>query len=96
VIVELGGGRVLGLEIKAAAAPGDADTVHLRWLREELGDRMVAGVIMHTGPRLYVRSEGIIAAPIATLSYARDGCGGCRAGLLPHSHRPTRILVGRC
>ncbi len=67
VVAELGGGRVLGVEIKAAAAPDDADARHLRWLREELGDRMVAGVILHTGPRLYTLSEGIIAAPIATL-----------------------------
>jgi predicted AAA+ superfamily ATPase len=67
VIAELGGGRVLGVEIKAAAAPGDVDARHLRWLREQLGDRMVAGVILHTGPRLYALSEGIIAAPIATL-----------------------------
>ena len=67
VIAELGGGRVLGIEIKAAAAPGDADARHLRWLREELGDRMIAGVILHTGPRLYTLSGGIIAAPIATL-----------------------------
>jgi uncharacterized protein len=67
VIVELGGGRVLGIEIKTAAAPGDADARHLRWLREELGDRMIAGAILHTGPRVYALSEGIIAAPIATL-----------------------------
>jgi predicted AAA+ superfamily ATPase len=67
VIVELGGGRVLAIEIKAAAAPGEADARHLRWLREELGDRMVAGVILHTGPRLYTLSDGIIAAPIASL-----------------------------
>lgn len=67
VIVELGGGRVLGIEIKAAAAPGDADARHLRWLREELGGRMIAGAILHTGPRVYALSEGIIAAPIATL-----------------------------
>lgn len=67
VVVELGGGRVLGIEIKATAAPGDADARHLRWLRQELGDRMIAGVILHTGPRLYALSDGIIAAPIATL-----------------------------
>jgi hypothetical protein len=28
---------------------------------------MVAGVILHTGPRLYPLSDGIIAAPIASL-----------------------------
>jgi len=67
VIAELAGGRVLAIEVKAAAAPGDADARHLRWLREELGDRMVAGVILHTGPRLYALSDGVIAAPIASL-----------------------------
>ena len=67
VMAELGGGRVLGVEIKAAAAPGDADARYLRWLREQLGARMVAGVILHTGPRPYALSDEIIAAPIATL-----------------------------
>ena len=73
MIVELGGGRVLGIEIKAAAAPADADVRHLRWLREELRDRMIAGAILHIGPRVYGLSEGIIAAPIATLWDDRPG-----------------------
>jgi predicted AAA+ superfamily ATPase len=67
VVAELGGQRVVGIEIKAAAAPSVADARHLRWLRDELGDRFVAGVVLHTGPRLYALADGIIAAPISAL-----------------------------
>jgi predicted AAA+ superfamily ATPase len=67
VIAELGGGRLIAFEIKAGAAPNDGDARHLRWLREEMGDRMLAGVVLHTGPRLYELSDGIMAAPISAL-----------------------------
>lgn len=67
VVAELGGGRVIAIEIKAAAAPTAADAKHLRWLKAELGDRLVAGVVLHTGPRRYDLPGGIIAAPISTL-----------------------------
>jgi predicted AAA+ superfamily ATPase len=67
VLAELGGQRVIGIEIKATAAPRADDARHLRWLREQLGRRFVIGVVLHTGPRLYELSDGIIAAPISTL-----------------------------
>jgi uncharacterized protein len=67
VVIELGGQRVIGLEIKAAAAPDDADARHLRWLRRELGERFVAGVVLHTGPAVYTLTDDIVAAPISTL-----------------------------
>lgn len=67
VVAELGGERVIGIEIKATAAPTAADAKHLGWLKAELGDRLVAGLVMHTGPRLYELADGIVAAPISTL-----------------------------
>ena len=67
VLVELGGERVIGIEIKAAAAPTADHARHLGWLRDQLGDRFVAGVVMHTGPRVYELSDRIVAAPISTL-----------------------------
>jgi uncharacterized protein len=67
VVAEFGGQRVLGIEVKAAAAPTIADAKHLRWLQQELGDRFVAGVVLHTGPRIYELADGIVAAPISTL-----------------------------
>lgn len=67
LVAELGGGRLIGIEIKASAAPRAVDAKHLTWMREELDDRFVAGIVFHTGPRLYELGPRIVAAPIATL-----------------------------
>ena len=68
LVAELAGQRLIGIEIKAGAAPtARGDAKHLLWLREELGDRFVAGVVFHTGPQLYELDEKIIAAPISVL-----------------------------
>jgi predicted AAA+ superfamily ATPase len=67
MLVELGGFRVIGIEVKASAAPSRADAKHLAWLRDEIGDRFVAGVVLHTGPRSYPLGERITAAPLACL-----------------------------
>ncbi len=67
ILVELGGGRVIGLEVKADAAPGRDAGRHLAWLCDELDDRFLAGVVLHTGRRIYPLGANIVAAPIATL-----------------------------
>ncbi|MDQ2910698.1 MAG: DUF4143 domain-containing protein [Actinomycetota bacterium] len=68
LVVELAGERLIGIEIKADAAPtARQDGQHLRWLRDELGDRFVAGIVLHTGPRIYELDDKIVAAPISTL-----------------------------
>ncbi|WP_208868335.1 DUF4143 domain-containing protein [Microbispora triticiradicis] len=67
IILELGMGRVIGIEVKVAATPRHDDAKHLRWLRDELGDRFVAGVVLHTGPRVIEMDERIVAAPICVL-----------------------------
>lgn len=68
LVAELGGQKLIGIEVKATAAPSARDDAkHLVWLREELGDRFVAGIIFHTGPRTFELSERIVAAPISVL-----------------------------
>lgn len=67
LVMELGGGRLLAFEIKATAAPGPRDARHLRWLREHIGDRFLAGVVLHTGPQAFELDDRILAAPIAAL-----------------------------
>ena len=67
VVVELGGQRVIGIEVKSTSAPSRADARHLRWLKDQLGDRFLGGVVLHTGPDTYHLGNGIIAAPISTL-----------------------------
>ncbi|MFV1958502.1 MAG: ATP-binding protein [Planctomycetota bacterium] len=67
LVLELDGRRVLGVEIKASSAPSRQDARHLRWLRDRIGERFVAGVLLHTGPATYSLGERITAAPISTL-----------------------------
>jgi predicted AAA+ superfamily ATPase len=67
VIVEYGGGRIFGLEIKATSAPKPSDARHLAWLRDELGDRFVGGAVPYTGPRAFPLGDRIAAAPISAL-----------------------------
>ena len=67
VLAELGASRVIGFEVKAGAAPDSNDARHLAWLRDELAERFVAGVVFHTGPRVFSLGDRILAAPIAAL-----------------------------
>jgi hypothetical protein len=64
---ELAGGRLVGIEVKAGASVSARDARHLVWLREELGERFAAGVVLHTGSRVYGLGERIVAAPICAL-----------------------------
>lgn len=67
VVVEYGGGRVIGFEIKASAAPKPTDAKHLAWLAAELGDRFLGGVVLHSGSRKFPLGERIVAAPLSCL-----------------------------
>lgn len=67
IVAELGGDRVLGFEIKAGAVVDARDARHLTWLRDELGDRFVAGVVFHTGPHAFTLGERITALPISAI-----------------------------
>lgn len=67
IVAELGGGRAIGIEVKADAAPAPGAARHLTWMRDRLGDRFVAGVVLHTGPRVYGLADRVVAAPICAL-----------------------------
>ena len=67
IVAEVGAHRVVGIEIKATNAPSQSDASHLAWMRDQLGDRFTAGVVLHTGPHTYQLSERITAAPMCTL-----------------------------
>jgi len=67
LLAELGGDRVVAIEVKASAAPRRTDAAHLEWLRDRVGERFIAGVVLHTGPSTFTLSDRIVAAPIASL-----------------------------
>lgn len=67
IVAELRGQRIIGIEVKADSAPSSQDARHLSWLRDNLADRFIAGVVLHTGPTTYPLGNRIVAAPISTL-----------------------------
>jgi predicted AAA+ superfamily ATPase len=67
VLGELAGGRVVGMEVKASAAPTGRDARHLVGLRDRLGDTFQAGILFHTGPRAFALAERVTAVPISAL-----------------------------
>jgi predicted AAA+ superfamily ATPase len=67
LVLDLGAGRLVGFEVKAGTAPIRKDARHLIWLRDELGERFVRGVVFHTGRQPFELDDRIWALPIATL-----------------------------
>lgn len=66
-MVEFADGRIIGIEIKAAATVTRSDARHLRWLRDQLGDRLICGLVLQAGPHSYQLDDRIHAAPICSL-----------------------------
>lgn len=79
-IVEGPGGRVVAIEVKAGAAVTPHDARHLVWLREHVGSRFVAGIVLHTGPDSFPLGDSIWALPMAALwadgKHRRSGAPG--------------------
>jgi predicted AAA+ superfamily ATPase len=57
------GGRLLPIEIKAAARPRLGDARHLRTFRNEYGDKARAGLLLHTGATTEWLAPDVLAAP---------------------------------
>jgi uncharacterized protein len=64
LIAELPHGRIIAIDVKAAAAPEPKDAVHLRWLKEQLGEQVHTAIVLHSGPRTYSLGDGIMAMPM--------------------------------
>lgn len=67
LIVERSDHRVLAIEVKLAHTVRDEDVRHLRWLAEQLGDRLLDAIVITTGPEAYRRTDGIGVVPAALL-----------------------------
>ena len=65
LVVDLGRGRVFGIEFKAGAAPTRQDARHLVWLRDELGKNFVGGVVLHSGQAVVELDDRIAALPLS-------------------------------
>jgi len=57
----------VGIEVKPTTSPGVDSARHLRWLRERLGERFAAGVVLHLGQRASSFGDRIQAVPVSAL-----------------------------
>lgn len=67
LVVEGPGGKVAGLEMKAAGSVTARDFKGLRFLEEKLGERFAMGVVLHTGTRAVPFGDRLLALPYSAL-----------------------------
>jgi uncharacterized protein len=67
VIIERHDGDIVGIEVKASATPSTVDFTGLRYLRDKLGPRFKAGVVLHTGADTLPFGDRLAAAPVSGL-----------------------------
>jgi hypothetical protein len=67
LVIESATGDVVGIEVKSAASVGSADLRSLRYLRDKLGSRFKAGVVIHAGAHTLPFGERIWAMPVSGL-----------------------------
>ena len=99
LLLEAPDGRVVGIEIKATAAPDRSDARHLVWLREQLAADFVVGVVFHTGARPFVLDDRIWALPIACIwgtHPSTDGSSPWRNSRPVTDEMPGSSGSGRC
>ncbi len=67
VVIELDDGRILGLEVKAAAAARNEHFAPLKALQERLGSRFAAGIVLCTAGSGQRFGERMLSLPVAAL-----------------------------
>lgn len=67
LVFDLGRGQAIGLEFKAASVVDKADAKHLFTMRDDLGDRFLAGAVLHSGPGLFELGDRVYAIPLCAI-----------------------------
>jgi predicted AAA+ superfamily ATPase len=67
LVLERDDGDVIAFEIKAGTRVDGHDLRGIRALRARLGTRLLAAVVLYTGPFAYVHDEGTLVLPLDTL-----------------------------
>ena len=71
IVIESAAGDVAGVEVKAAASVATSDSLGLRFLRDKLGARFKAGVVLYTGSNTLELGDRVWAVPLAGLWNAK-------------------------
>lgn len=68
LIVERADRKIVALEVKLKRVIDDGDVLHLRWLRERLGEQLLDAAVISTGADAYRRKDGIAVIPASLLT----------------------------
>lgn len=71
-ILERRNGQVVGIEVKGSSSVGASDFRHLRWLRDQLGDRFAGGFVLHLGTETLPFGDRMVALPLSAMWQHRD------------------------
>jgi predicted AAA+ superfamily ATPase len=67
IVLEQRSGEIAGVEVKSGASVKSRDFAGLRHLRNKLGDRFKAGVVLYTGERTLPFGDRLAAVPVCGL-----------------------------
>lgn len=67
LLLELPDGAVAGIEFKLAESVSTPDFRHLNYLKEQLGDRFVAGAVLHTGTDTLRHGDRLWSCPASAI-----------------------------
>jgi uncharacterized protein len=67
IVMESADGRIVGIEVKAAVDVGFDAVSGLEFLRNQLGDRFVAGFVVHCAPRVIPLGDRLWSVPVNAL-----------------------------
>lgn len=67
VLLELRDGSVIAIEVKSAQSVNRTAAKHILALRDRIGDRLVAGVVLYTGRHSYRMEPWLWALPVSQL-----------------------------
>lgn len=59
--------RVVTIEVKASQSQGRSDTRHLAWLRDKVGDRCVAGIVLYLGDNSLSLGNRLTLLPVSAI-----------------------------
>lgn len=67
MILERADGAVVAIEIKSTASVRNSDLGALRYLRDRLGNRFIAGIALYTGQHTLPFGDRIAVVPLCAL-----------------------------
>ncbi|WP_419945558.1 ATP-binding protein [Candidatus Poriferisodalis sp.] len=67
LLIERPDGRIIAVEIKAGATVRPTDAKWLAWLRDLIGDRFEAGLVLYTGSAPLPVADRVVALPLSYL-----------------------------